>query len=370
MFSNSIKLTRLFGIDVELDFSWLIIFMVFSFSLATGYFPGIIPEMEDWVYWLMGIFTTVLLFTSVLIHEFAHSLMAIREGHDIKKITLFIFGGVAQLDEEPKTSPAEFKITIVGPLSSIVVALLFWLIYLIFPFELPITQIWAFLANINLTISLVNMVPAFPLDGGRILRAIIWYYKKDQLLATKISVIAGSIFAFLLIGFGFLITVTVSVMGLWYIFLGWLLYQAGQSSYSQVSLKNTLSGYRVKDVMSREVVVVSTEQTVEELIDEFYKYKVSAFPVVGGSYLAGLVTMNQVKTVDRAKFGQTKVRDIITPLSECIVMEPENEAVDAMMKMAQHNAGRVLVMRDGYLVGILSHTDMMRLVKMKTLFGR
>ncbi|ACB85321.1 site-2 protease family protein [Natranaerobius thermophilus] len=370
MFSNSLRIARFFGIDVELDFSWLVIFMVFSFSLSTNYFPNVLAEKTDLIYWLAGVTATIMLFISVLIHEFAHSLTALKEGHDIKKITLFIFGGVAQLDEEPRTSVSELKITIVGPVSSLALAAIFGPISLLFTEGHFLGEILFFLARVNLTIGILNLIPAFPLDGGRILRAAIWYFKKDLLLATKISVLAGSALAFLLMGMGFMITVTVSVMGLWYIFMGWLLYQAGQNSYTQVTLKNTLSGYQVQDVMTDNVLVVSTELTIDRLVEEFYRHKVGAFPVVGGSAVLGLVTMNQVKTVNQDEWEVKKVREIMTAIDECIIMEPEEEAVEAMMKMARHNAGRVLVMDAGRLVGILSNTDMMRLIKMKTLFEK
>ncbi len=369
MFSNSLKVARIFGINVEIDMTWLIVFMILSYSLATNYFPSALPGAGETMWWVLGVSATLLLFASVLVHEFAHSLVAIKEGHTIKRITLFIFGGVAHLEEEPRTSIAELKITIVGPLSSLGLALLFWLIYLVVPQATPVAAATFFLASINLTISLVNLVPAFPLDGGRVLRALIWYFKKDLLTATRVSVMAGSAFAFLLMGIGFYTILTISIMGLWYIFLGWLLYQAGQNSYTQVTLKNSLSGYRVKDLMTDQVVVVSTELNIRELVNEFYRYKVGAFPVVGGSALAGMVTMNQVRNVDRRQWDQYKVRDVMTPIDACIKMHPEDEAADAMMEMAKKNAGRILVMEEGKLVGILSNTDVMRLIRMRTALG-
>jgi len=370
LFTHAVKIAKIFGIDVEVDFSWLIIFMVFSYNLSINYFPAVLPGQPEIVYLLLGTNVTLLLFVSVLVHEFAHSLTAIQRGHNINKITLFIFGGVAHLEEEPRTSLDELTITIVGPLSSFLLAVGFGVLYLLIPQGTPLSAALFFLARVNLTIGIVNLVPAFPLDGGRILRSIVWNWKKDLLYATKVSVMAGSAFAFLLMGIGFIVTLTVSVAGLWYIFLGWLLYQAGQNSYSQVSLKNTLSGIRVKDVMTSRVVVVSTELSVDELIDRFYMYKVGAFPVMGGSEVKGIVTMNQVKNVERRKWETVKVKDIMTPIEQCIIYEPDDEAVDAMMGMAKENAGRVLVMQDGQLVGILSNTDMMRLVKMKTLFKK
>jgi len=349
--------------------SWLIVFILFTYSLSVGYFPNVLPEYDEGVYWITGVIVTIFVFASVLVHELAHSLTAIKEGISIKRITLFIFGGVAHLEEEPKTAASELKITILGPISSILLGGFFGLLYLLVQSGNLIGESLFFLARINLVIGVINLVPAFPLDGGRILRALLWKFKQDLVTATKLSVYAGTGFAFLLISFGFIVTFTTSLFGLWYVLMGWLLYQAGHSSYTQVVLKNSLSGVYIADVMTERVITVPPYITIGKLIEEFYKYKVGAFPVLeDDGTVNGLVSLNDVKTIKRDKWGLTRVDDIMTPIEECYVFRPDEEAVEAMMKMANNNASRILVIENGELKGILSNTDMMRLIKMKSMF--
>ena len=370
MFRNTINIVKIFGIDVELDISWFLVFFLFSFTLSSHYYPQVLPDTENAIYWVLGISTTIAVFISVLIHELAHSLMAIKEGIPINKITLFIFGGVAQMKKEPDLPAAELKISVVGPLSSIFLSAMFAAFYFILPQETPLSEgVW-FLARMNLIVGVLNLIPAFPLDGGRILRAFLWMWKDNLLNATRIAVLAGSYFAFFAMGLGFvMLFMAGTVWGLWYIFLGWLLYQAGQSSYSQVALKESLSGIKVKDVMSEQVQVVDTGTTIDELVEEFYKYKFSAFPVMEDSVLKGLITMNRIKDIPKAEWGRTEAGEVMAPLEHCLVVQPDSEAVEAMMKMASEGAGRALVVQEDSLVGILSNTDMMRLIKMKTMFG-
>ncbi len=370
MFRNSVKIFQIFGIDVELDISWFLVFFLFSFTLSRHYYPQELPGIQDTVYWVLGISTTIIVFISVLIHELAHSLMAINEGIPINKITLFIFGGVAQMKKEPELPQAELKISVVGPLSSIVLSAIFGILFLVFPRGIPFSEFVWFLARMNLLVGILNLIPAFPLDGGRILRAFLWMRKGNLLNATRIAVAAGSYFAFFAMGIGFvMLFISGSVWGLWYIFLGWLLYQSGQSSYSQVALKESLSGIKVRDVMSDRVQVVGTNLSIEKLIEEFYKHKFGAFPVMDDSILKGLITMNRLKDIPKSQWTKTAVGEVMVPLEHCLVVGPDEEAVEAMMKMASEGAGRALVVQEDRLLGILSNTDMMRLIKIKTMFG-
>ncbi|RQD77398.1 MAG: CBS domain-containing protein [Candidatus Syntrophonatronum acetioxidans] len=370
MFRNAIKIFRIFGIDVDIDISWFVVFFLFSFTLSEHYFPEVLPGVDLTTYWTLGITVTILIFVSVLIHELAHSLMAIKEGIPINKITLFIFGGVAQMKKEPEEPSSELKIAIIGPLSSITLGVIFGILYLVLPEGQAVTAGVEFLSRINFVVGTINMIPAFPLDGGRVLRGLLWLWKKNLLLATRIAVTAGSVFAFFAMGFGFIILFTLgSIWGLWYIFIGWLLYQAGQSSYSQVALKESLSGIKVEEVMSREVQTIEAGFSISYLIDKFYEYRYGAFPVVEKDSLRGLVSINHAKEVSREKWEEVKVEDIMTPMEDCIVTSPEEEAVDVMIKMAGEGAGRALVVKDDKLMGILSNTDMMRVIKLRTLFG-
>lgn len=368
MFRNAIKVARLFGIDIEVDLSWFIVFFLFSYTLSVNYFPQELPDLEENIYRLLGIGVTLVVFASVLVHELAHSLVAVAEGIPISKITLFIFGGVAQMKREPDNPRSELRITLVGPLSSIILAAAFGITFLLLPVGQPLTEAARFLARVNLVVGIINLIPAFPLDGGRVLRAILWMWKDNLLYATRTSVLAGSLFAFFAMGMGFVILLAAgSIWGLWYIFLGWLLYQAGQSSLGQVAIKESLMGIKIAEVMSREVVTVPPDLSISQLVEKFYHYKYGAFPVTEESRLQGLVTLNQVKEVARDRWEEVTVQDIMTPRYKCAVMGPEEDAVQVMLKMASEGVGRVLVVENNQLVGILSRTDVMRLINMKML---
>lgn len=367
---GSFRLTRLFGIDVEINISWLLVFALFSFTLAREYFPAIITGFTAATYWSMGIITTILIFVSVLLHELAHSLVAIREGIPIKKITLFIFGGVAQMEKEPHLPAVEFKIALVGPATSLVLALLFFLVFRLLPPGLAISQVIFFLARLNLIVGLINLIPAFPLDGGRVLRAGLWHYFKSMLRATRISVRIGSVFAFLIIGLGFLYLFQVSLIwGLWYIFLGWLLYQSGQSSYAQLVFHQTFKGIAVRQIMSGNVQSVPPDLTLDRLVEYFYRYKYGAFPVTDNHRLLGMITFNQLRDVETGRWPHTTAEEIMTRKAELVIVSPDQEAVEIMMQMAAGNIGRVLVVENERLVGILSRTDIMKLISMHMLLG-
>jgi len=364
--NNSFRLAVIRGIPVEIHFSWLLIFFLFSLTLAQGYFPTVVANQTSTVYWTAGVITTLVLFTCVLLHEFGHSLVALREGIPIKKITLFIFGGVAQMEAEPTNPATELRVTAAGPLTSLVLALIFGAIYyLTLVPGLIISESIFFVARLNLIMAVFNLIPAFPLDGGRIFRSIVWLFGKNMLKATRIAVGLGTALSFLAMGLGFLmIFVQGDLWGLWLIFLGWMINQAGQSSYSQLVFKETFSGMKVAELMSTNLVTVSPDDTLEELAECFLHYKFGAFPVVYGSTTHGLVSLQNMKEYPRDKWSETRVSRVLTPLKEAMVLDPESDAAEVMMKMAAQNTGRALVMINGDLVGLLSRTDMMRFMQM------
>lgn len=364
--NSSFRLMQIRGIPVEIHLSWLLIFFLFSLTLAQAYFPTVASDQTATRYWAAGIITTIILFASVLLHEFGHSLVAIREGIPIKKITLFIFGGVAQMEAEPAKPSTELKVTAAGPLTSLLIAFIFGAFYYLTltPGQLFSEAIF-FIARLNLIMALFNLIPAFPLDGGRIFRAIVWLFGKNMLKATRIAVGLGTILSYLAMGLGFLqIFVRGDLWGLWLIFLGWMINQAGQSSYSQLVLKETFSGMKVSELMSTNLATVSPDDTLEDLAESFLHYKFGAFPVVYGSTTHGLVSLQNMKGIPREEWAVTRVSRILTPLKEVMVLDPESDAAEVMMKMAAQNAGRALVMKNGDLVGLLSRTDMMRFMQM------
>ncbi len=368
---NSLRLVVLKGIPVEIDISWFLIFFLLSFSLAQGYFPENIEGYNAFIYWATGILTTLVVFASVLTHEFGHSLVALKEGIPIKKITLFIFGGVAQMESEPKSPATEFKVTAAGPVTSLLIAAVTGaLYYLVLAPESLISEAILFVARVNLIMAVFNMIPAFPLDGGRLFRSLIWFFSKNMLTATRIAVGFGSFLSFVAMALGFtMIFFRGDLMGLWLIFIGWMIYQAGQSSYSQLVFKETFAGMKVAELMSADLQTISPDATLDELADYFLHYKYGAFPVVYGSTTHGLVTLQHMKEVPREKWSETRVSQILSPLKDTMVLRPDTDASDVMMKMATQNTGRALVMEDGELIGILSRTDMMRYMQMQMALG-
>lgn len=368
---NSLRIMHIGGIPVEIHISWLFIFFLLSISLAQGYFPSVIEGLSSQTYWSAGIITTLVVFASVLAHELGHSFVAIREEIPIKKITLFIFGGVSQMEIEPPSPAAELKVTAAGPLTSLFIALIMGLIYYLFmPPGVIISESIFLVAQINLVMAIFNLIPAFPLDGGRLFRSITWYFAKNLVSATRIAVGLGSVLSFIIIGIGLMfIFFQGDFSGLWLIFIGWLIYQAGQSSYSQLVLKDTFTGIKASELMSTDLQTVSPDDTLDELAECFLHYKFGAFPVVYGSTTHGLVTLQNMKNIPREKWAETKVSNILTPLKEAMVIKPDTDASEVMIEMATKNRGRALVMENGELVGLLSRTDMMRYMQMHMALG-
>ncbi len=369
--NSSFRLMQIKGIPVEINISWLLVFFLFSTALAQGYFPGIVEGLSIQVYWAAGIITTLIIFISVLIHEFGHSLVAIREGIPIKKITLFIFGGVAQMEAEPTNPSTEFRITVAGPLTSLLIAVVIGgLYYLFLPRGHIISESLFFVARLNMIMAVFNLIPAFPLDGGRLFRSAVWYFGNSMLKATRIAVGLGSILSFAAMGFGFIqIFFQGNLMGLWLIFIGWMIYQAGQSSYSQLVFKETFAGMKVSSLMSTDLQTISPDATLDELAEHFLHHKYGAFPVVYGSTTHGLVSLQNMKEIPRDKWPETRVARILTPLKETLILKPDTDAAEVMMKMASQNTGRALVMENGNLVGLLSRTDMMRFMQAHMVLG-
>lgn len=368
---GSFRLGRILGINIDIHFSWLLALGLFSLTLAGNYFPSVLPNLAVRTYWIAGIVTTLFIFISVLAHELAHSLVAIKEGISIKKIVLFIFGGVAQMEMEPDRPLAELKITAAGPATSLAIALFLGAVYYLFlPQDNLAGQAVFFVARLNLFVALFNLLPAFPLDGGRLLRSAVWHFGRNLLRATRIAVGIGSFLSILAMGLGFLLVFFQGwIWGIWYIFLGWMIYQAGRTSYSQLVFRETFAGVKVAQIMSKDPQTVLPEMTLQELTEQFMAHKYGAFPVQYGSTTHGLVSLHQIKTVPRERWPYTSVVRIMTPLKECTVTGPGADAAEVMIKMAARGEGRALVMEGGRLVGLVSRTDMMRFMQMHMILG-
>jgi Zn-dependent protease len=368
---RSFKLVTLFNIPVEINYSWFIILGLVIFSLARGYFPVTNPALPEAVYWLMAAIAALLLFASLLAHEFSHALVAMRNDLPIHGITLFVFGGVAHLSKEPASPAVEFRMAAAGPAMSFFLAAVFFALTQVFyGFGLPdyLLSIFNYLFILNLAVGIFNLIPGFPLDGGRLLRSALWQFSKNIKWATRVASLFGKIFAFILIAYGLLNLFTGSLItGLWFIFIGLFLQEAADTSYQQIVMKKALTGVRVGSVMTRSVVTVPAELTVDKLVDEyFFRFRFTSFPVVEDDHLLGLVTLHAVKEIEKAKWPQTTARQIMAPLSAGLVIGQEMEVIDALAQMAGAGSSRLLIAQDHKLIGILTQRDITRLFEFKS----
>ncbi|MEK7688805.1 MAG: site-2 protease family protein [Deltaproteobacteria bacterium] len=371
---RGIKLFKILGIQISLDYTWFIVFGLVAWSLAQGYFPLIISGLGTFTYILMGVISAILLFACVLIHELSHSYTSNKLGLDIKEITLFIFGGVARLTKEPDDPVTELKVAVAGPAASIALAAIFWVlmqiadIFSIYP---VLSAIFEYLAMINMVLVIFNMIPGFPLDGGRVLRSLWWKKTGDLQKATQIASRVGKGFAALLIGFGFFqIFLGNFIGGLWMIFIGMFLQQTADSSYRQLLVKKTLERIKVGDAMTRNVVTIAEDSTLTTVVEKyFFGYHFVGFPVSSDGRITGMLTLNNVRLVPKEKWDTTLVRDVINKISPDAILSPEDNAMDALSRMIDLDTGRVLVMDDDKLIGIITRRDIMKLMEFKTDLG-
>lgn len=372
--TRGIKLLRILGIQISIDYTWFIVFAVFAWSLAYGYFPYYHPGLEKQVYLVMGIVSALLLFTCVLIHEMSHSVTANRLGMDIRGITLFIFGGVAELTKEPEDPIVELKIAVAGPIASGLLSGIFWLLAkTVSGGEFPVAAaILSYLALINLVLLIFNLIPGFPLDGGRVLRALWWAKSGDFDSATRVASNAGKGFAVFLIMTGFFqVFIGNFTGGLWSVLIGFFLMSAAESGYRQLLIKRALGGVRVGDVMSRSVVTVDASLTIASAVDRlFLVHHFISYPVISGGRVAGILTLNNVRGIERERWESTLVGEAMTELSPADILSPAETAIEALGKISANNIGRAPVVEDGRVVGMVSRGDIMRLLEFKSALGR
>jgi Zn-dependent protease len=372
---KGIKIFKVLGIQISIDYTWFIVFVLFAWSLSYGYFPFRNPGFSTAAYLATGILSAVLLFTCVLIHELSHSYIANRLGMDIHEITLFIFGGVAQLTKEPEDAATELKIAIAGPVASLILAGLFYGAAAISPEAYPLFKsVLGYLGLINLVLVAFNMIPGFPLDGGRVFRALWWMKTGDINMATKVASNIGKGFAIFLIAMGLIqIFAGNLVGGLWSVFIGIFVQQAAESGYQQVLIKKALSGLKVKDLMSKPVITVDASMSLNDAVENFFfKFHHASFPVMSEGRIQGLLTLNSVRAVDKEKWNETRVSEVMLRLGPNDTMGPEDSAIDALSKMMSGggNLGRFPVVRGDEVVGMVSRRDMMQMLEFKSGLGR
>jgi Zn-dependent protease len=369
--TSSVKLARIWGIPVGLHYSWFLIFFLLTWSLAAGYFPGEYPQLSMVWYVILGLVTTILFFGSVLAHELGHSYLALRNHIPVKGITLFIFGGVAQIAREPDTPGAEFRIAIAGPLVSLSLGLLFGLTWLAGQSVPVLAAPSRYLMRINLILALLNMIPGFPLDGGRVLRALVWWVGKDFYRANRIAVFAGRVVAMGFIGLGvYAIFNGQFFNGIWLTFIGLFLQNAAASASSQTVVKRALTGITVSQVMNRNCRIVPALMTINQLVEEqVLTGGQRCFFVADEVGLRGLLTLREITTLPQRKWRYTTAEQVMVPIKKLVKISPSTELISALQKMDDANIAQVPVLEGEDLVGVLSRENIVHYLRTRAELG-
>jgi len=365
------RLFSLFGFQVKIDLSWLLLGLLISWSLAAGIFPTDYPGLSKRVYAWMGIACAVGVFFSIVFHEFSHSLVARRFGMRIKGITLFIFGGVAEMEKEPPNPKSEFLMAIAGPLASFLLAFIFSRLEALavaHAWSTPVVGVSHSLAYINMIVAVFNLVPAFPLDGGRMLRAMLWHWKKDLRVATRISSQLGRGFGLALMILGVLAFIQGNfIVGMWWFLIGIFLRGAASASYQQLLLHEVLHDQPVKRFMRRDPVTVSPSITVREWIEDYvYRHHFKMFPVVENSKLLGCIRIQSIKQIPKDEWQNKKVREFMEPCSKTNTISADTETTKLLSAMVRPGKeSRYMVVDDDQLVGMISLKDLLELIALK-----
>jgi Zn-dependent protease/predicted transcriptional regulator len=370
MFGKRINLFKLLGFQVRIDLSWIIIAVLIVWSLSTGLFPFYYRGLSAQTYWIMGIVGAVGLFLSIIVHEFSHSLVARKYGMPMKGITLFIFGGMAEMTDEPASAKAEFMMAAVGPISSVAIAVLFYVISEAVQAGVPeaVSGVLRYLAFINLLLAGFNVLPAFPLDGGRVLRSILWGVKGNLRWATRVSSAVGSGFGILFIILGVFSFFSGNLIGgIWWFLIGMFLFSAARMSYQQLLTRKALEGESVRRFMKTDPVTVAPGLTVERLVEDYvYVFHHKMYPVVADSNrLVGCVTTKQIKEIPREEWSRRSISDISANCSIDNTISPDADAVQALSKMNRSGTSRLMVVEGDRLVGVVALKDMLRFLSLK-----
>jgi len=364
---DSFTIGRIAGISVGVNWSWLIVFALIAWTLATSIFPSTNPGLADGAYVAMALVAALLFFTSLLLHEYGHALQARRDGMEIEGITLWLFGGVAKFRGMFPSAGAEFRIAIAGPLVSLALGLLFLGVPMLLGLPATVDGVLFWLGSINIALLVFNLLPALPLDGGRVLRSILWYARGEFVSATRLAAGIGRGFGYLFVAAGVALIVFASpVTGIWLAFVGWFLLQAAGAEDRYVAAQEALGGLRVRDVMARDPVTAPAGITLGEFMDDVaWSRPYTTYPVTENGEVVGLLQFRRVAEVPRAEWDSRTVRDCMIPRDEVPVVEQDDELVLAAGEVAEHEVNRALVLDAGRLVGLLSVTDVARALQMR-----
>ena len=370
MFGRPITLFKILGFEVKIDLSWIILAVLIAWSLASGLFPEYYKDLPHAAYWWMGVAGAVGLFLSIVVHELTHSLVARYYGISMKGITLFIFGGVAQMDDDPPNPKAEFMMAIVGPLSSCLIGFLSFLLCTFGEksgWPVTVNGVLNYLTWLNIILAIFNLIPAFPLDGGRILRSALWHWKKDIRWATNFAAQIGSGFGIILIIMGIVYIISGNfVAGLWWFLIGLFLRSTAQMSYQQLLARSLFNTKKVKDLMVKDPVTVPRSISLEEFVRDYvYKHHFQMYPVLSFGKLTGCISIKQMASIPREEWATSTVGAVALPCSKETTVEPEEDANKALAIMNRTGNSRLLVVKEDHLEGIIALKDMLNLLSLK-----
>lgn len=356
---HTIPLGRILGIPISLDFSWFLIFVLLTWSLAVSYYPS---EFKDWstgMYWMMGAVTAVMLFVSVLLHELGHSVVALQYKIPVRRIILLVFGGIAELGSEPPSALAEFWVALAGPIVSFFLALIFSLLQPLVSAAEPLLALVKYLAYINGILGLFNLVPGFPLDGGRIFRAIVWGITKNMRKATVIAANLGRMIAFMFIMIGVWQIFRGNLgNGIWIAFIGWFLDNAASSQIQRLVIRDLLAGHKVSEVMGQNYVFIPPDYTLQRLVDDhIFGAGRRCMIVKEDETIMGLLTLHRLKAISRSEWGTITAGEAMIPREDIRFVAPDIEIWEALGKMDRVGVNQLPVMENNRIVGMLSRED-------------
>jgi len=358
MKKNHLHLGKILGIPIGIDYSWFLIFFLLSWVLATTYYPSEYKQWNQIEYWIAGTLTSILLFGSVLLHELGHSIIAIKYKIKVKEINLFIFGGISEISGEPPKASSEFWIAIAGPFVSLLLAGIFFVLEKNVHVFL-LTALFEYLSFINFILVIFNLIPGFPLDGGRVFRAIIWGITKNFKKATSIAVTAGRLFGFLFILLGVYQIFGGNILdGLWISFIGWFLDNAAVTQLQEQKVHDMLTGHKVYEAMSQDYGIVSSDSTLQEVVDNnFLGINRRALFVRKDNKIEGLITLHRFNIVAKDQWDSTFVEDVMIPISNAEKTSADAEIWEAMTKLKSEGVNQLPVINDGEVEGIFSRDN-------------
>lgn len=367
---GAFNLGKIFGIRFRLHYTWFIIFVLFTVSLSWQYFPLVYPDGNSLIYWVTGISTSLLFFASVVAHELAHSLVGRANGIPVKSITLFLFGGIAHMTREAARHGAELKMAVAGPASSLAIGGLFFLLYLwLQDINKPIAEMVSLLARVNVILAVFNLIPGFPLDGGRVFRSLLWRFSGDYKRSTRIATRVGQGVGYLFILGGLLISLLLQqwLSGLWLAFIGWFLSTMASASYRQTQWQGVLQGVTASEMMTSDCPVIVSNVTINRLVQEYiFSRGHRCFLVADEGELKGILTLQNIKTVAQPNWEVTQVRNIMTPVEKLKIAYPDQDALGVLEQMNENDINQMPVVSEGRVIGLITRDNLIRFLRTRS----